>query len=33
MSAPCLLGAGRVAALIPAAGSGTRLGLCPKAFV
>ncbi len=33
MSAPCLLGTGRVAALIPAAGSGTRLGLGPKAFV
>lgn len=32
MSGPCLR-AGATAALIPAAGSGTRLGLGPKAFV
>lgn len=32
MSGPCLL-AGRSAALVPAAGSGTRLGRGPKAFV
>ncbi|MFC4426993.1 2-C-methyl-D-erythritol 4-phosphate cytidylyltransferase [Deinococcus navajonensis] len=32
MSAPCLL-SGHSAALIPAAGSGTRLGRGPKAFV
>lgn len=32
MTGACLL-AGRTAALIPAAGSGTRLGLGPKAFV
>ena len=32
MTGACLL-AGRVAALVPAAGSGTRLGRGPKAFV